>query len=43
MKWIQRFAEPGLAASDLEDCLRDSHRLVAAGLTRKARRELGFP
>jgi predicted DNA-binding protein (MmcQ/YjbR family) len=42
MKWIQRFAEPGLAASDLEDCLRDSHRLVAAGLTRKARRELGF-
>jgi predicted DNA-binding protein (MmcQ/YjbR family) len=42
MKWIQRFAEPGLASSDLRDCLRDSHRLVAAGLTRKARRELGL-
>lgn len=38
LKWIQRFAEAG----DLEHHLRESHRIVAAGLTRKARRELGL-
>lgn len=42
LKWIQRFAEPGPEAGELEDCLRQSHRIVAGGLTRKARRELGL-
>jgi len=39
MKWIQA---DGLIVDDqeLRDLIGDSHRLVAAGLTRKARREL---
>ena len=46
MKWIQNFsepgAEPGLSDADLKDYLRRSHEIVAAGLTKKARRELGL-
>ncbi|ODN70789.1 MmcQ/YjbR family DNA-binding protein [Methylobrevis pamukkalensis] len=42
MKWIQHFEKPGLADDDLRAYLAHSHRLVAAGLTRKARREFGL-
>ena len=42
MKWIQRFSEEGLPEEAFRDYLRESHRLVAAGLTRKARAELGL-
>ena len=42
MKWIQHHDRPGLADPDLADYLRESHRLVAAGLTKRARRELGL-
>lgn len=42
MSWIQHFAEPGLDDAALRDYIRESHRLVAAGLTKKKQRELGL-
>jgi predicted DNA-binding protein (MmcQ/YjbR family) len=42
MKWIQHYAQPGLADDDLKDYLRQSHRLVARGLSKKKQRELGL-
>lgn len=42
MKSIQRFSEDGLPDEAFRDYLRESHRLVAAGLTRKVRAELGL-
>ena len=42
MKWIQNYAKPGLPDRDLKDYLRQSHRLVAAGLSKKRQRELGL-
>lgn len=42
MKWIQRHGEPGLSDEDMRDYLTQSYQLVVAGLTRKARRELGL-
>jgi len=40
MKWIQNYAQPGLPDEDLKDYLRQSHRIVAKGLTKKKQREL---
>jgi predicted DNA-binding protein (MmcQ/YjbR family) len=40
LKWIQQYDRPGLSDAELCDYLRESHRIVAAGLTRKLRREL---
>jgi len=42
MKWIQHYAEPGLEDDDLRYYIAESHRIVALGLTKKKRRELGF-
>jgi predicted DNA-binding protein (MmcQ/YjbR family) len=42
LKWIQHFAKPGLSDSDLKDYLRQSHRIVALGLSKKKRAELGL-
>lgn len=42
MKWIQRQSAEAMDDAALGDYLAESHRLVAAGLTRKLRRELGF-
>jgi len=42
MTWIQHYAEPGLSDEELEDHLRQSHAIVAGGLTRKARAALGL-
>lgn len=42
LKWIQHHAAPGLSDADLRDHLRDSHRMVAGGLTRKLRKELNL-
>lgn len=42
MSWIQHFEEPGLDDAALRDYIRESHRLVAAGLTKKKQRELGL-
>lgn len=42
MKWIQRQTTETMDDETLKDYLGASYRLVAAGLTKKARRELGF-
>lgn len=42
MKWIQAYAKPGLSDKDLEAYLGLSHALVAAGLSKKKRAELGL-
>jgi len=43
MKWIQHFARPGLPDPALRDYLRQSHVIVARGLSKKKRIELGLP
>jgi predicted DNA-binding protein (MmcQ/YjbR family) len=42
LTWIQHYAAPGLSAEELRDYLGRSHTLVAAGLSRKTRRDLGL-
>ena len=42
MKWIQHYADPGLSDDDLKDYLRESHRIVSLGLTKKAQKKLGL-
>lgn len=42
MSWIQTYAKPGLTETELKDYLRQSHRIVAAGLSKKKQRELGL-
>jgi predicted DNA-binding protein (MmcQ/YjbR family) len=42
LSWLQRTDDRLLADEDLKDYLRQSYALVAAALTRKARRELGL-
>jgi len=42
MKWIQHYEEPGLTDDELRDYLRESHRIVSLGLTKKKQRELGL-
>ena len=42
MTWIQHFANPGLCDDDLKAYLRESHRIVSCGLSKKKRRELGL-
>ena len=42
LKWIQHYAEPGLSDADLKSYLRQSHRLVALGLSKRARQNLGL-
>jgi predicted DNA-binding protein (MmcQ/YjbR family) len=42
MTWIQHYATPGLSDGELKDYLRQSHRIVARGLSKKKQRELGL-
>ena len=42
LSWLQRTDDRSLADEELKDYLRQSYALVAAALTRKARRELGL-
>ena len=42
MTWIQHYAKPGLSDGELKDYLRQSHRIVARGLSKKKQRELGL-
>ncbi len=42
MKWIQRVCAETMDDEALKDYLAESHRIVASGLTRKLRRELGL-
>jgi predicted DNA-binding protein (MmcQ/YjbR family) len=42
MKWIQHYGQPGLTDHELKQYLRESHRIVSLGLSRKRQRELGL-
>ena len=42
MSWIQHYEEPGLSEEDLKGYLKESHRIVSLGLTKKIQRELGL-
>jgi predicted DNA-binding protein (MmcQ/YjbR family) len=42
MSWIQHHGAPGLGDEALKDYLRESHRIVSLGLTKKKQRELGL-
>jgi predicted DNA-binding protein (MmcQ/YjbR family) len=42
MMWIQHYDKPGLSNRELKDYIGQSHRIVAAGLSRKKQRELGL-
>jgi predicted DNA-binding protein (MmcQ/YjbR family) len=43
MSWIQMHDDPGLSDEDLSAYIAESHRIVALGLSRKRRSELGLP
>jgi len=42
LKWVQHYAPPGLTNPQLKLHLRESHRIVSLGLTKKVQRELGL-
>lgn len=42
MKWIQHYDRPGLSKKELKDYIKQSHRIVAAGLSKKKQKELGL-
>lgn len=42
LKWIQQYAKPGLSDETLGEYLRQSHRIVSLGLSKKKQRELGL-
>lgn len=42
MKWIQHYTTLGLNDDALQDYIRESHRIVSLGLTKKKQRELGL-
>jgi len=42
MSWIQHYEKPGLKDKDLKAYLRESHRIVSLGLSKKKQRELGL-
>ena len=42
LKWIQHFAKPGLSDAGLRDYIRQSHFIVAQGLSKRRRTELGL-
>ena len=43
MKWLQHYDEPGLSDAELKQHIAMSYDLVAAGLSKKKRLELGIP
>ena len=42
MKWIQHHGSPGLTDDEWKDYLRESHRIVSLGLSKKKQQELGL-
>jgi predicted DNA-binding protein (MmcQ/YjbR family) len=42
LKWIQHYALPGLSDAGLRDYIRQSHLIVARGLTKKSQHALGL-
>jgi predicted DNA-binding protein (MmcQ/YjbR family) len=43
LTWIQSYAAPGLSDDELRAYIRRAHEIVAQGLSRKKRVELGLP
>ena len=43
MKWLQHYDAPGLSDDDLRRHIKISYDLVAAGLSKRKRHELGIP
>jgi len=41
-KWIQHYEAPGLSDDELKEYLRESHKLVSLGLSKKLQKELGL-
>ena len=41
-KWIQHYSDPGLSDTDLRAHIQESHRMIAAALSKKKQRELGL-
>ncbi len=42
LTWIQHYAKPGLSDAALKDYLRQSHGIIARGLSKRKRVELGL-
>ncbi len=42
MKWMQRYDDPGTEDDELMYYLKESHRIVSLGLTKKKQKELGL-
>lgn len=42
MKWIQHYRNPGLSDNELRDYISQSHAIVAMGLSKKKRIEIGL-
>jgi predicted DNA-binding protein (MmcQ/YjbR family) len=42
MTWIQRYDQAELSDDELRHCITESHRIVASGLSRRKRAELGL-
>lgn len=42
MKWIQHYGKPGLSDNELRDYISQSHAIVAQGLSKKKRIEIGL-
>lgn len=42
MKWIQQYDTPAESDEQLRYYIKESHRIVASGLTKKKQRELGL-
>jgi len=40
--WVQEYADPGLDEDDLHEQIKESHRLVGSGLSRRKQQELGL-
>ncbi|WP_204113715.1 MmcQ/YjbR family DNA-binding protein [Shimia biformata] len=43
MKWVQVYDAPGLPEDELKEHIALSYQLVAEGISKKKRRELGIP
>jgi len=42
LKWIQHYGKPGLDDKGLKSYIRESHKIVSKGLSKKLQRQLGL-
>ncbi len=42
LKWVQHYAKPGLTDDELKAYIKQSHGMIAAGLSKKKQKELGL-